>query len=74
MTEEEIFELANQQFQWINDEGDIMEETLNSDDILEFAQKIADIAYNRGMQLITFAQEIDEEGYNDGCFQATGGQ
>ena len=50
MTEEEIFELANKQFQWIDDEGDIMEGTLNSDDILEFAQKIADIAYERGYE------------------------
>jgi hypothetical protein len=48
MTDEQIFELANREFEWIDDEGDIMEGTLNSDDILKFAQKIAKIAYDNG--------------------------
>jgi hypothetical protein len=45
---EQIEPLANEKFQWLDDEGDIMEGTLNSSDILEFAKLVATKAYSLG--------------------------
>ena len=48
MTEEEIFNLAAEIFQWVDDYGDIMEGVVTSEQVLEFATKVAQIAYATG--------------------------
>jgi hypothetical protein len=48
MTEEEIFNLAAEIFQWVDDEGDIMEGVVTSEQVLEFATKVAQIAHAAG--------------------------
>jgi hypothetical protein len=48
MTEEEIFNLAEEIFQWVDDEGDIMEGVVTSEQVFEFATKVAQIAYAAG--------------------------
>ena len=58
MTEDEILELVRFHFQ----EGGVRDDGSSSE------------YYGTAKDFIVFARAIYEEGYDDGCFQATGGQ